>query len=149
MKEIEIINGIGRYVGGNEHIKLNEELKIKVNFNQKVDKAFYIAYNNYEKIKGSIKEDGTFSLPVNFIKLGKLKLVIEEPILYATPRTIQVEDLIIRETESQVQSIPQIEELKAIVAECVEKVKDLNEKYDTVLKLISTSYDMEEYEDVE
>lgn len=149
MKEIEIINGIGKYVGGNEHIKLNEELKIKVNFNQKVDKAIFIAYNNYEKIKGVINEDGTFKLPINFIKLGKLKLVIEEPQLYSNPIITQVEDLIIKETESKVQSIPQIEELKEIVADCVEKVNDLNEKYDTILKLISTSYDMEGYEDVE
>ena len=150
MKEIEIINGIGKYVNGNEHIKLNEELKIKVKFDKIVDKTFFIAYNNYEKIKGAVKEDGTFSLPVNFIKLGKLKLAIEERPLYGMPKTTQVEDLIIRETDSKVQSIPQIEELKEIVAKYTEIVEDLNEKYDTILKLISTSYDVgDEYDDIE
>lgn len=149
MKEIEIINGIGKYVGGNEHIKLNEELKIKVNFNKKVDKQFFIAYNGYEKIRGKIKEDGTFVLPVNFIKLGKIKLVIEERPLYGMPKTTQVEDLIVKEIEGQMQTIPQIEELKEIVAKYTEIVEDLNEKYDTILKLISASYDVEDYEDVE
>ena len=149
MKEIEIINGIGKYVGGNEHIKLNEELKIKVNFGRKVDKAFFIAYNNYEKIKGAIKEDGTFSLPINFVKLGNLKLAIEERPVCDMVRTTQVEDLLVKETESQVQTIPQIEELKEIVAKYTEIVEDLNEKYDTILKLISASYDVEDYEDVE
>lgn len=149
MKEIKIINGIGKYVGGNEHIKLNEELKIKVNFEKKVDKAFFIAYNNYEKIKGAINQDGTFNLPMNFVKLGKLKLAIEERPLCDIVRTTQVEDLIVKETESQFQAIPQIEELKEIVAKYTKVVEDLNEKYDTILKLISTSYDVEDYEDVE
>ena len=149
MKEIEIINGIGKYVGSNEHIKLNEELKIRVNFNEKVDKQFFIAYNGYEKIRGEIKKDGTFVLPVNFIKLGKIKLVIEERPLYGMPKTTQVEDLLVKEIEGQIQTIPQIEELKEIVAKYTEIVEDLNEKYDTILKLISASYDVEDYEDVE
>ena len=142
MKEIEIINGIGKYVNGNEHIKLNEELKIKVNFGKKVDKAFFIAYNNYEKIKGAIKEDGTFSLPINFVKLGKLQLTIEERPLFSEVITTQVEDLLVKELDSKIETIPQIEELKQIVAEYTKIVEDLQEKYDTVLKLISTSYDV-------
>lgn len=148
MKEIKIINGIGKYVDSNEYVKLSEPLSIKIDFGKTVDNAYFIAYNNYEKIRGAIK-DGTFELPVNFIKLGKIKLVIEERPLYGGTKTTQVEDLIVREVEGLPQAIPQIEELKEIVAKYSAIVDDLNEKYDTLLKLISASYDVEEYEDVE
>lgn len=144
MKKIKIINGIGKYIDNNQQLKLGQTIKFCVELQNNLTKWYFIAYNNNEKLKGAIAEDGTFELPINFAKVGRLKIKLEERSSMELVKVVDVEDLIISELGGEMRIVPEIEELKEQVTKFSKIVEDLNKKYDTLLKLISTSFDIGE-----
>lgn len=140
VKEINLYQNFGKYVDGNIYPLTDENLTIKVN-HSKIDgeQMFFIMKNDKESKKGIILND-EFIINRDFLRIGKLSIKIEIVILGNVVKTYKVEDLIIKEINGEIKSIPEIDNMRIEINDMRERIIETNKNVETLTKLVSALY---------
>lgn len=140
VKEINLYQNFGKYVDGNIYPLTDENLIIKVN-HSKIDgeQMFFIMKNDKESKKGIILND-EFIINRDFLRIGKLSIKIEIVILGNVVKTYKVEDLIIKEINGEIKSIPEIDNMRIEINDMRERLIETNKNVETLTKLVSALY---------
>lgn len=148
MKHIKIRSGIGKYTNGREYVNISEDLDFEIEYSFKPQaEVYYVANNGHTKMKGLIK-DNKFTIPFEFLRLGKLMLKIEE-VSNGNINEFAIEDLVIQEIEDKIESIPEVDKLKAEIEIYSNLVKKLERQNEILTKLVGGLYNTEIKVDVD
>jgi hypothetical protein len=134
-RKIKVKNNVGQYEGGNEQIRIEEDLIILFDYDCPSDYVLiYTADNGKEKKSGTIKNK-QIMLPAAFIKVGKISLKVDVIVMNEIDKTILIEDLFVFEHNYKIELIPQVK----VLTDLVER---LQEKCDILIELVGGLYDI-------
>lgn len=140
-KQIKLYSQYGKYIQEKEFLNIKESLEIELlyNFNSE-EEVYYIANNGTSTIKGLVK-DNKFEIPTSFLKVGSLAIKIEVISGEQVKHTFTCENLLIKENNNKIYTIPEVDSLKQEINQYSEVVKKLNEKCDILTRLVGGLYE--------
>lgn len=141
MKHIALLGRTGKYTDGKEYLKVSEDLEFEIDKTFKNSEVYYIANNGVSTRKGKVN-DNKFSIPVSFLRLGSLSIKIEV-VSNENAEEYIVEDLLIMEIGDRIETIPEVDKLKAQVETYSKLVDKLQRKNEILTKLVGGLYDTE------
>ena len=143
--KIKIEQNIGKFVDTSAYIKLEEDIEFEIvnyQFHENTD-VYFVADNGKEKVKGLVK-DNKFKIERNFIKIGRLKIKFDVYHDTIKTNTIVVDNLIVKEIDTEIVAIPEIVEMQRLIKENNELVNTLSNKFDALMRLINVEYEVKD-----
>ena len=142
MKHIKFIGNAGRYVENREHLNVSEDLEFEIDYKFKPNAEVYYIANNGNATRKELIKDNKFTIPVSFLRLGKLSIKIEE-VSNDKVNEYVVEDLLILQNNDKIETIPEVDKLKEEIAVYSKLVEKLERQNEILTKLVGGLYDTE------
>lgn len=140
IKEIRLYsNGFGKY-NDNVYQLIDEDLTFKINYSNINGATIYFVADNGKESKKGVAVDNQFVIEKEFIKIGKLKIRIDIVVNSVIIKKYIVEDLIIKEIDGEIKSIPEIENMRIEINDMRERIIETNKNVETLTKLVSALY---------
>lgn len=140
IKEIRLYsNGFGKY-NDNVYQLIDEDLTFKISYSNINGATIYFIADNGKETKKGVAVDNQFVLERQFIKIGKLKIKIEIVVNGNIIKKHIIEDLIIKEIDGEIKSIPEIENMRIEINDMRGKIIETNKNVETLTKLVSALY---------
>lgn len=140
IKEIRLYsNGFGKY-NDNVYQLIDEDLTFKINYSNINGATIYFVADNGKESKKGVAVDNQFILERQFIKIGKLKIRIDIVVNGNIVKKHIIEDLIIKEIDGEIKSIPEIENMRIEINDMRERIIETNKNVETLTKLVSALY---------
>lgn len=140
IKEIRLYsNGFGKY-NDNVYQLIDEDLTFKISYSNINGATIYFVADNGKESKKGVAVDNQFVIEKEFIKIGKLKIRIEIVVNSVIIKKYIVEDLIIKEIDGEIKSIPEIENMRIEINDMRERIIETNKNVETLTKLVSALY---------
>lgn len=140
IKEIRLYsNGFGKY-NDNVYQLIDEDLTFKINYSNINGATIYFVADNGKESKKGVAVDNQFVLERQFIKIGKLKIRIDIVVNGNIIKKHIIEDLIIKEIDGEIKSIPEIENMRIEINDMRERIIETNKNVETLTKLVSALY---------
>lgn len=140
IKEIRLYsNGFGKY---NDNVSqlIDEDLTFKISYSNINGATIYFVADNGKESKKGVAVDNQFVIEKEFIKIGKLKIRIDIVVNSVIIKKYIVEDLIIKEIDGEIKSIPEIENMRIEINDMRERIIETNKNVETLTKLVSALY---------
>lgn len=140
IKEIRLYsNGFGKY-NDNVYQLIDEDLTFKISYSNINGATIYFTADNGKETKNGVAIDNQFVIEKEFIKIGKLKIRIDIVVNSVIIKKYIVEDLIIKEIDGEIKSIPEIENMRIEINDMRERIIETNKNVETLTKLVSALY---------
>lgn len=140
IKEIRLYsNGFGKY-NDNVYQLIDEDLTFKISYSNINGATIYFVADNGKESKKGVAVDNQFVLERQFIKIGKLKIRIDIVVNGNIIKKHIIEDLIIKEVDGEIKSIPEIENMRIEINDMRKRIIETNKNVETLTKLVSALY---------
>lgn len=140
-KQIKLYSQYGKYIQAKEFLNIKENLEIELLYNFESGVEVYYIANNGTSTKKGLVQNNKFEIPTSFLKVGSLSIKIEVVSGEEVKHTFTCENLLIKENDNKIYTIPEVDTLKQEIAKYTEVVNKLNEKCDILTKLVGGLYE--------
>ena len=138
--KVKLFKHIGKYLDGNTILKIDEDLTIDLEQEEVVGSRSYATVSNGKNAYRVLVKNNSITIPKAYIKVGVIQIYIET--IYNAQKICEyrVEDLIIKESPTEIYSVPELELIKSEVKAYREENEQLKQEIKTLKDLVNGLY---------